>query len=81
MEQYIRSVAVGAVGPPPSYSWGPGFRSWLKIVVVFRNTSKQMLRTNLRLVNDRFIPHPFQFMIYSLFYYSRLYILSYWHIR
>jgi high-affinity Fe2+/Pb2+ permease len=27
MEQYIRSVAVGAVGPPPSYSWGPGFRS------------------------------------------------------
>jgi hypothetical protein len=71
------------VNTPASYSGGPGFKSpsrdrlsWLSFIVGFISPSRQMSAYYLKLIQDRFLPHPFQFIIYLLPFHSMLYILS-----
>jgi hypothetical protein len=56
-----------------SYSGGPGFKSrpggrlpWLRVFMVFLSPSRQMLGQYLKLGHDRFLPHPFQFIVHYL---------------
>jgi hypothetical protein len=65
-ERHGRVVSI-----PASYSGGRGFKSrpgdqlfWLRFLVVFLSPSRQMPGYYLKLGHDRFLPHPFQFIVH-----------------
>jgi hypothetical protein len=60
------------INTPASYSGGPRFKcrpgnrlSWLRVLVVFLSLSRQIPGQYLKLGQDRFLPHHFQFIVHS----------------
>jgi hypothetical protein len=60
------------INTPASYSGGPRFKcrpgdrlSWLRVLVLFLSLSRQIPGQYLKLGQDRFLPHHFQFIVHS----------------
>jgi hypothetical protein len=73
------------VNTSATYLGGPEFKSrpenrlfWLRFLVVFLSTSRQMLEYYPKLDYKRFLPHPFQFIIYLSPVHPTQYALSHW---
>jgi hypothetical protein len=74
--QVFNTLASHSGGPVLKFRLGDQL-SW-QVFVVFLGLSRQMPVQYLKLGHERFLPHPFQFIIQLPSFHSTIYILSYW---